>query len=427
MAVTTLAEALAVCNTAYENLGYAQAGANQITADNLATYGLFPPNQINAIIEQMNLILEQRFFMNLFNAEKNPWRQFIIDMTRNGFGILDVYQEFLDGAAPMWSSTDSQIAADMVGRAADAVARKYHTTPMSHQFKATIDEREYSKIFTEYGLPRFVDCKISNLSASAEYWLKNQIIDEVMDMLDAGDAVYKQGYTLTTIDGVKSMIEDIRSTMDDMLIPTPNYNKDQIVSMADDPSQLFLITTPENMERLRVYVNSGAYNLSDVMLNAQVIYAPNGTDLGSYQNENVLFLLVDRRAIVIGIKTWRITNFLVPNTLYHNNWLTVEGLRSHNTFFGCVAFTGVLGNFGAPVLYSNDGTAGATATVTVGATAIVNKTATAIDAGSVITIGGTYASATITLVYLSGEAESVTYSAAYTMPQNVANVYIAIS
>lgn len=427
MAVTTLAEALTVCNTAYENLGYAQQGANQITADNLATYGLFPPNQINAIIEQMNLILEQRFFMNLFNAEKNPWRQFIIDMTRNGFGILDVYQEFLDGAAPMWSSTDSQIASDMVGRAADAVARKYHTTPMSRQFKATIDEREYSKIFTEYGLPRFVDCKISNLSTSAEYWLKNQIIDEVMDMLDAGDAVYKQGYTLTTIDGVKSMIEDIRSTMDDMLIPTPNYNKDKIVSMADDPSQLFLITTPENMERLRVYVNSGAYNLSDVMLNAQVIYAPNGTDLGSYQNENVLFLLVDRRAIVIGIKTWRITNFLVPNTLYHNNWLTVEGLRSHNTFFGCVAFTGVLGNFGAPVLYSYDGTAGATATVTAGTTAIADKTATAIDAGSVITIGGTYASATITLVYLSGEAESVTYAAAYTVPQNVANVYIAIS
>ena len=93
------------------------------------------------------------------------------------------------------------------------------------------------------------------------------------------------------------------ATVNDMTQPTANYNKDGIVAMSDNENQLYIITTPEHMERLRNRAFAGAFNLAELQLPVEILYAPNGTNLGKYQNEDVLFLVLDRRAIVAGIKT----------------------------------------------------------------------------------------------------------------------------
>lgn len=349
--VTTLNQALEVLNEAYEKLGYAPEGTNEITAENLDTYGALPAEQINKIFEQVNLILQQRFFFNTFNAEKNEFRAFVVDLLDNGFGILDVYQKFLAGASPMWNEDEQTIANDLVGRAPDDVARKYHTNPMEKQFKTTVDMREYSKVFTANGLPKFIDVKLANLSTSAEYWFMLQILDELKTMADMGDIVADTANSLNNIEGIKSLIEGIRATAEDMRMPNNIYNKEGIVSMTDDENYLYLITTPNYMERLRNKVFAGAFNLSETDLPFKTLYAPNGTDLGTVNGEKVLFWLIDRRALVIGIRTWAVSSFRVPNTLYINHWLSIEGIRSHNTFINCVAYTGEYGDFADVTAY----------------------------------------------------------------------------
>lgn len=343
--VTTLEQALSVLNEAYENLGYADAGTNFITAENLDTIGVLPSDQINSILTQVNLILQQRFFFNTFNSERNEFRNFVVDMLDEGFGILDVFQKFLAGASPMWNEDADTVAEDLVGRAPDDVVRKYHTAKMEKQFKTTIDTREYSKTFTATGLPKFIDVKLANLSTSAEYWFMMQVLDELKLMGDSADAVVDSGNSLNDENGVKAIIESIRSTANGMKIPSTWYNKEQIISMTDDEDYLYLITTPEHMERLRNRAFAGAYNLDETNLPFKTLYAPNGTDLGTIEDEKVLFWLVDRRSIVIGIRTWAVDSFRVPNTRYVNHWLSVEGIRSHNTFTNAVAFTGDFGNF----------------------------------------------------------------------------------
>ena len=62
-APTTLNQALEILNTSMKNLGYTE----EVTAENLDTIGVYDSEQVNKIVKQMNLVLEQRFFMNLFN------------------------------------------------------------------------------------------------------------------------------------------------------------------------------------------------------------------------------------------------------------------------------------------------------------------------------------------------------------------------
>ena len=76
-APTTLNQALEILNTSMKNLGYTE----EVTAENLDTIGVYDSEQVNKIVKQMNLVLEQRFFMNLFNAEKNAFRKFMVSRT----------------------------------------------------------------------------------------------------------------------------------------------------------------------------------------------------------------------------------------------------------------------------------------------------------------------------------------------------------
>ena len=309
---------------------------------------MLPAAQLNKYIDGINLVLEQRTFRNIFNSDKNPIRKFFRDIGRYGFGIKDIMSEFIDGVVPMWdeSNTDEEVLKDLVSYAEDKLLKKYHEDKMEKQFKASIDEREYSKMFTDYGLPRFIDSKIANLPASAEYWLLGQVTELIKTMVDNGDIVVDSGYELQTVQGIKNTVEKVRSIVEGVQMPTNLYNKEGIVTLCDK-EDVFIFTTPDILERVRVQDLAGAYNLDLANLPGNLVLLPNGTDMGTNaeDSKDALFVIMDRRALVLGIRTWRMTNFLVPNTLKHNNWLSVEGLKSYNTFMSAVAICGDFDDF----------------------------------------------------------------------------------
>ena len=346
MAVTDLTQALQLLNEAMDREGFTDAP--EITADNLEEMGVLPASQLSKHIDALILVLQQRTFTNVFNSEKNPWRRFFIDLSKNGFGIKDIFVEFIDGSIPMWdaSYTDQQVVEDLVSYAEDKIQKKYHDTAIQNQFKASFDNREYSKIFTKEGLPRFIDAKIINLTNSAELWLQNEVLKLIKDMVDSGNVKYKTGFDMTTQEGIDGLVESVRSTVRGATLPSNLYNKEEVISISDK-DDLFLISTPEIVERINVRSLSGAYNVNFANLPISLIEAPNGTSLGTdpTTSTDALIVMIDRRALVLGIRTWVMTTFNVPNTLKRNNWLSCEGIKSYNTFFNCVAFCGSFDEF----------------------------------------------------------------------------------
>lgn len=326
-------------------------GTSDVTLDaDLKKIGAFPPDQLNKIMEHMNLVVQQRMFATVFTPDKNKWRDFLTNLTEEGFGIEDVYQELLDGVTPYWdgNKTDSEIAQDLVSRAAGDVQKKFHITPFERQFKTTVDSRNYSKVFMRTAMQRFIDYRLGNLSNSAEvYLMQNVIIDIIKQMISDGKIKASETvYDINTESGIRNLIEDAKSAADGMLLPSALYNYDEIISITPSADDIYYLTTPAVKERLKVQSAWGAYNLSEAELNGHFILAPNGTSFGTIDDEEVQLIVLDRRAVVCGIKSWLGSSFFVPNTHYVNHWLTIEGIRGYNTFINAMAFTGEeLGKF----------------------------------------------------------------------------------
>lgn len=354
MAITNLTEALEALNETRTRLNLAES-MPEITADNLEDIGVLPQDQLNAFMGMFNLVLQERYFKVMFDASDNPFRAFLIDMREDGFGIRDVMQNIIDGVTPMWDEDDdSTIAEDLVSYAGDNFEQKYHTKRIQKQFKASVNEREYSKVFTAYGIVQYANNKIANLNTSAEYWLMTTILDELAGRIEAGELVIKPGYSLNNAQGIKNTIEDVNTVMAGALHPTRLYNHDGILTKAQDESFLYLITTPEKLERIKAQVLAGTYNMPVLNLDKyKVLLAPPEYDLGTVtvgegadeHEEEVLFVALDRLAFPVGIKTWVMRTFNVPNTLWVNNWLSIEGVIGMNGFMTGVAFTGEFGSF----------------------------------------------------------------------------------
>lgn len=313
-----------------------------------------PEDQRNAIMGQLNLIVQQRQFRALFDSDKNDFRRFLIDMTEEGFGIEDVFQEIIDGNVPFWDDNDPQTRGgdtvtsyeDLTTQEKEKIKRKFHITPFERQFKTSTDRRNYSKVFMLQSQQRYMDNKLANLSASAElYLMKSVIIDEIKNLVNSGEIVFKYAdgvstpYSVATKQGILNFLESVRATMGGMLLPDTKYNYDGVMTLTRDKEDLYIITTPELFERLKVQTYSGAFNLSEMELHGKVIFAPNGTTFGkTASDKDINFLVLDRNSIVIGLKYWLGSNFFVPNKHITNHWLTIEGIKSYNTFFNAVAF-----------------------------------------------------------------------------------------
>lgn len=357
---TTLAEGVGIVNESLRQLGYTyqiDTTSNETMTEGLQKIGAYPPSQLNQIMDQMNLIVQQRNYGAMFDSSKNPFRNFLVDMENTGFGIEDIFHELISGVTPYWDKnyTAQQIAENLVSYSENDISKVFHTEKFERQFDTITDTRNYEKVFTPYGVTRFVDTRLANLSWSAEAYLMNVAIDIVKDMVQNQKIVFSTGFNPNTTIGVRNLVEKIKATVGGFLTLTDEFNFGvpteggayrKVKNITSSKKDIFIITTPENMERLKVQGYSNAFNLSQFELDGRIIYAPTGTEFGVYNDENVLFVALDRRAILLGIRRWLGSTFFVPNTHYTKHWLTVEGLKGYTTFFNAVAFTGEeLGEF----------------------------------------------------------------------------------
>ena len=351
---TTLKEGVDIVNESLRSLGYdyqIDTTSNETMTQGLEAIGAYAPSQKNAIMEQMNLIIQQRNFGVMFDASKNKFRSFLIDLSTEGFGIEDLFHELIDARTPMWDkqADSQQILTDLVSYDDAKVHKFFHTHRMQSQFKATIDERNYEKVFTRSGVIRYIDTKLANLSMSAEKWLMDRAINVIKEMISQGKIVFRGGHNPNTKNGIDNIVEDIKATMAGFLTPSALYNYGvpedngvyrKVINITDSEEDIFLIVTPEFLARIKVHGYSNAFNLSKYELEGRILYLPAGTDLGSQNGEKVLACAVDRRAILLGIRRWLGSSFFVPNVHLVNHWLTIDGLDGFNTVFNAVAFTG---------------------------------------------------------------------------------------
>lgn len=352
---TNLTEGAQIINESLRALGYDfridTTSASTIT-EGLEKIGAFPPSQLNTIMEQMNLIIQQRNYGTMFDATKNKFRAFLIDMERTGFGVEDIYHEIIAGVLPYWDKnyTPEEIVKNLVSYDAGKIAKKFHTEKYEKQYSTIVDTRNYDKVFTPYGVTRFIDTRLANLAWSAEIELMQEIVGIVKQMIADQKIVFRNNNNVNTLQGIRNTVESIKATIGGFLTPCDLYNHGveeddgtyrKLVSVSNSMDDIFIITTPENMERLKVQGYANAFNLSQFELEGRIIYAPAGTDFGVDDiGGTVLYIVLDRRAIVMGIMRWLGSSFFIPNTHYTKHWLTVEGVKGYNTFFNAVAFGG---------------------------------------------------------------------------------------
>lgn len=358
---TTLREGAELINKSLSDLGYdfkIDLTSNETITAGLTAIGAYPPSQRNMIMEQMNLILQQRNYGVMFDSAKNKFRNFIVDMSPNGFGIEDVFHEIIDGTETLWdgNATAEEIARDLVEYKDNDIQKFFHTTGASRKFDTTIDDRNYEKVFTPYGVTRYIDTRLANLAWSAEFWFMTRVINIMKNIVVKNEIVTLSGHNINNKHGLDNVVETIKSVVAGFKTPSTLYNKGYyrenngagvggytpVINMTNSDDDIFIVTTPEIMARLKVMGYSNAFNLSEYELDGRIIYAPAGTDFGRINGEQVYALVFDRRSIVIGIKKWLATTFYVSNTGWINHFLNVEILEGYNTIFNSVAITGAV-------------------------------------------------------------------------------------
>lgn len=382
MAISTVKDCADIVNQSLKELGYEYQidTTNNTTIEaGLTKVGAFAPSQRNAIMEQMNLIIQARNYGVMFDDSKNAFRRFLVSLDE-GFGIEDIFHELISGIDPLWDDTTAEgtqkVINDLYSYDTNKIHKFFHTASAGKEFKTTIDRRNYDKVFLPSRVTRYVDTKLANLSWSAEVWLMQYIIGIIKTMIANKHVVFKQGYNPNTKDGVATLVEDINAVTDGFLTPTQLYNLgvpnasgsfDPVTNMTGSKEDIFIVTTPELMRRLKTRGYSNAFNLSEFELSGQIMYLPAGTDLGQYNGKEVLAVALDRRAVVCGLYRWVGTSKFIENTLCMNHFLLTELLYGYNTVFNCVAFVGdALGAYsegegGTLVVFNENATSSGTA------------------------------------------------------------------
>lgn len=355
MAISTVKDCADIVNQSLKELGYEyqiDTTSNATIEAGLTKVGAFAPSQRNAIMEQMNLIIQARNYGVMFDDSKNAFRRFLVSLDE-GFGIEDIFHELISGIDPLWDDATAEgtqkVINDLYSYDTNKIHKFFHTASAGKEFKTTIDRRNYDKVFLPSRVTRYVDTKLANLSWSAEVWLMQYIIGIIKTMIANKHVVFKQGYNPNTKDGVATLVEDINAVTDGFLTPTQLYNLgvpnasggfDAVTNMTGSKEDIFIVTTPELMRRLKTRGYSNAFNLSEFELSGQIMYLPAGTDLGMYNGKEVLAVALDRRAVVCGLYRWVGTSKFIENTLCMNHFLLTELLYGYNTVFNCVAFVG---------------------------------------------------------------------------------------
>lgn len=346
----TNTEMYAILNETYESMGYAEPGDNYITDQTISKVGVSSPEFRSKFIDQLMLVINQRFWRGIFTPGDNFARAFSVDLGSNGWGMLETFQQFLDVATPMWDSSKSSadIANDLVTPVSQKLSRKYYDSPLSGQFKNTINRRETAKIFTAEGMTEFIDNATAILSASAEYFLMTEIMKEIKNAKDSNDfVIYDNEFHLEDKDTIDDFLATVRGVARDMELPAKIYNAESVLNSSVG-SRTYILTNHIVDEYINVKGRSSAFNLNLTDYDVDTLYAP-------YENElfeEVLAVVLDRRAVIMGIRTYMMTNFYIKNTLYENFWLSVEGIKGHNRFFSAVVFRGTIASHNTVIIHN---------------------------------------------------------------------------
>lgn len=343
-------EMYAILNETYESMGYADPGTNFINDNTITQVGVSSPEFRGEFIDQIMLVLNQRFWRGIFTPGDNFARAFSVDLGTNGWGMLETFQQFLDAATPMWdaSKTPADVAFDLVEPVSQKLSRKYYDSPLSGQFKNTINRKDTAKIFTADGMMEFFNNATAIMAASAEYFLMVEIMKEIKNAKDSNDFVlYDNEYHLSDKDSIDDFLATVRGVARDMELPSKIYNAESVLNSSVG-SRTYILTNHVVDEYVNVKGRSSAFNLSLTDYGISTLYAP-------YENElftDTLAIVLDRRAVILGIRTYMMTNFYVKNALYENFWMSVEGIKGHNRFFSAVVFVGTVSGHSTVIIHN---------------------------------------------------------------------------
>lgn len=351
-----LADALVVINQAYNALGYGDGNTPaEITAADLEKIGYMPESKLNPLFHEINRVLSERWFSNSLNdSAKGLFRFLIRNEGAHGFGIVDRFVNLIESTP--YPTTGADIAADLVTAASSPVDVKRYTKPYAPgRYKGTIMRKELRKFLTPDGLVQYISWIENNLFQSAELGIMTEIVGMIKAAVKAGQVVTTTGADMNTENGLVQLVEDMMTSTDAFRQPTAMFNVAERLINTPESADVVIVTTPSRWNRIRAHLLSDRYHLDQLYVDGRVIFAPEGSDLGTItvdegleteHTESVEFVVCDARAWVIEITTMELLPFTVANMDYLNLFLHVEGVEgSVPTFCNCIAFAGDFGSF----------------------------------------------------------------------------------
>lgn len=345
---TTVIEAASLLNESLRKLGYSYQ--IDVTSNDTATAGIkevgsYSPTQRNNLLDQMNLVLLFRNYGVMFDKKDDPFTVFWRDAVNYGGGIEDIYHDIIATDDGLWAedAIDDEgaeaLAIDAYKFKKDNIVKKFHTDVQGFRVKMSRTDLELSMIFTAEGLTRYVDVQMANMQWSANVKLQQMTIAQIVKMVSDNRITVKPNYDINNVNGVTTFVESVNTASDAMQQISTEYNYSGVTTKSDK-SNLFLITTPDVINRLKSRGYANAFNLEQYENTNRLIIAPMGTNFGSANGQKVLAMLIDRRAIVMAIRYWAMRPKVIENSDFINYFLNVKFIGGYNEFFNAVAFTG---------------------------------------------------------------------------------------
>lgn len=331
--------------------GYGAGNApTEVTDETYERIAALPDSQLSDMFSEINRVLIDRWFSNGINPSTPGLSRFILrDQGAHGFTITDRFINLI--SAGSYGTTTAEIASRMFDRADNPIEVKHYTEGYKKPYKATIDDQSFRKFLSADGLVQYVAWLESNLFTSAEDEMRTEIAAMMKAAIEAGQVVTVTGVDMDTENGLADLVEKMMTCVDGFRQPTTLYNKGARKMSTPDGVDVVIVTTPSRWNRVRARLYSDRYHLDQLYVAGQVLFAPEGTDLGTVtdadQNEHeVEFIVADARGWCIDVTTLTMKRFDVGSENYINAFLHVEGVKgSVPTFCNAVAFAGTYGTF----------------------------------------------------------------------------------
>lgn len=322
----------------------------EVTDDTYTRIAALPDSQLSDMFSEINRVLIDRWFSNGLNPSTPGLSRFILrDQGAHGFTITDRFINLI--SAGTYGTNTAEIASRMFDRADNPIEVKHFTDGYKKPYKATIDDQSFRKFLSADGLVQYVAWLEANLFTSAEDEMRTEIAAMMKAAVEAGQVVTVTGVDMDTENGLADLVEKMMTCVDAFRQPTTLYNVGERKMSTPDGVDVVIVTTPSRWNRVRARLYSDRYHLDQLYVNGQVLFAPEGTDLGTVTdvelNEHeVEFIVADARGWCIDVTTLTMKRFDVGSENYINAFLHVEGVKgSVPTFCNAVAFAGEYGDF----------------------------------------------------------------------------------